>query len=116
MSIDRHGVGPRLSQAVRHGDTIYVAGQVADNPALGVRGQSEEILKKIDAQLKHFESHKTKILSATVYLADMTTGYDEMNVAWEAWVEPGHAPARATVQAKLARPTYLVEIAVIAAV
>ncbi len=111
MSIARYEIGPRLSQAVRHGDTIYVAGQVAEGPT--VKAQTEAILKKIDAALKHFGSHKAKILAATVYLADMAT-YDEMNAAWDAWVEAGSTPARATVQTKLARPQYLVEIAAIA--
>jgi enamine deaminase RidA (YjgF/YER057c/UK114 family) len=111
MSIDRYEVGPRLSQAVKHGDTIYVAGQVAEGAS--VKAQTEAILKKIDAALKHFGSHKSKLLSATVYLTDMA-GYDEMNAAWDAWVEKGTAPARATVQTKLARPQFLVEIAGIA--
>jgi enamine deaminase RidA (YjgF/YER057c/UK114 family) len=111
MSIDRYEVGPRLSQAVKHGDTIYIAGQVAEGAS--VKAQTEAILKKIDAALKHFGSQKSKLLSATVYLADMAT-YDEMNAAWDAWVEKGTAPARATVQTKLARPQFLVEIAGIA--
>ncbi len=114
MSITRHDVGPRLSQAVRHGDTIYLAGQVDDSSPT-VKGQTEQVLKKIDGLLKHFGSHKSKILAATVYLPDMAT-FDEMNAAWDAWVERGDTPARATVQTKLARPQYLVEIAAIAAV
>ncbi len=114
MTIVRHGVGPRLSQAVRHGDTIYLAGQVADDPSVGTKGQTEQILRKIDALLAHFGSHKAKILSATVWLANMGS-YDEMNAAWDAWVEAGHAPARATVESRLARPGFLVEIAAIAA-
>jgi enamine deaminase RidA (YjgF/YER057c/UK114 family) len=114
VSIERHGVGARLSQGVKHGDTIYVAGQVADDPAAPVKGQTEQILKKIDAVLAHFGSHKSKLLSATVYLANMGS-YDDMNAAWDAWVEKGQAPARATVETKLARPQYLVEIAAIAA-
>ncbi len=111
MAIERYEVGPRLSQAVKHGDTIYIAGQVAEGAS--VKAQTEAILKKVDSALKHFGSHKSKLLSATVYLADMTT-YDEMNAAWDAWVEKGTAPARATVQTKLARPQFLVEIAGIA--
>lgn len=111
MSIVRYEVGARLSQAVKHGDTIYLAGQVAEGSS--VKAQTEAILKKIDGALAHFGSHKSKLLSATVYLADMAT-YDDMNAAWDAWVEKGHAPARATVQTKLARPAFLVEIAGIA--
>ena len=111
MSIARYEVGPRLSQAVKHGDTIYIAGQVADGPS--VKAQTEAILKKIEAALAHFGSHKSKLVSATVYLADMAT-FEEMNAAWDAWVEKGQTPARATVQTKLARPQYLVEVAGIA--
>jgi enamine deaminase RidA (YjgF/YER057c/UK114 family) len=115
MSIARYQVGPRLSGAVKHGDTIYVAGQVADDASAGVRGQTEQILRKIDAALAHFGSDKARILSATVFLANMGS-YDEMNAAWDAWVAPGAAPARATVETRLARPGFLVEIMAIAAV
>lgn len=114
MSIARHNVGPRLSQAVMHNGTIYLAGQVADDPSGGVKGQTEQILRKIDGLLAHFGSHKSKLLSATIWIANMGT-FDEMNAAWDAWVEPGHSPARATVESRLARPGYLVEIMVIAA-
>jgi enamine deaminase RidA (YjgF/YER057c/UK114 family) len=112
MSIARYEIGARLSQAVKHGDTIYLAGQVAEGPS--VKAQTEAILKKIDAALKHFGSDKTKLLSATVYIADMGT-FAEMNAAWDAWAPAGHTPARATVETKLASPKYLVEIAGIAA-
>lgn len=113
MSITRHKVGPRLSQAVVHGDTVYVAGQVADDPSAPVKGQTEQILRKIDALLAAAGSDKSKLLSATVWVANMGS-YDEMNAAWDAWVDPANTPARATVEARLARPQYLVEIAVIA--
>jgi len=114
VSIDRHGVGPRLSQGVKHGDTIYIAGQVADDPSAGAKGQTEQILRKIDAVLAHFGSNKSKLLSATVYVASMGL-YDEMNAAWDAWVDKANTPARATVETRLARPQFLVEIAAIAA-
>jgi enamine deaminase RidA (YjgF/YER057c/UK114 family) len=114
MSIKRHQVGPRMSQAVVHGDTVYLAGQVAgDEPT--TKGQTETILKKIDALLAAAGTSKAKLLSATVFLADMKT-YDQMNAAWDAWVDPVNTPARATVEAKLAQQKYLVEIAVIAAI
>jgi enamine deaminase RidA (YjgF/YER057c/UK114 family) len=113
MSIERYQVGPRLSQAVKHGNTIYVAGQVADDTSAGAKGQTEQILRKIDAALKHFGSDKSKLLSATVYLASMSS-FDEMNAAWEAWVDKANTPARATVETRLARPAYVVEIAAIA--
>jgi enamine deaminase RidA (YjgF/YER057c/UK114 family) len=114
MSITRHNVGPRMSQAVVHGDTVYLAGQVASDPSSGVKAQTEQVLKKIEALLASVGSSKSKLLSATVWLANMGT-YDEMNAAWDAWVDPADTPARATVEARLASPKYLVEIAVIAA-
>jgi enamine deaminase RidA (YjgF/YER057c/UK114 family) len=114
MSIQRFGVGARLSQAVKHGETIYVAGTVADVPSAGVKEQTAQILKKIDAALAHFKSDKTKILSTTVWVANMAS-YDAMNQAWDAWVPAGHTPARATVETRLARPEFLVEIACVAA-
>ena len=115
MTITRLQAGPRMSQAVIHGATIYLAGQVADQAkGRSVGEQTREILAKIDALLAEGGSDKAGILSATVYLADIAT-FAEMNAAWDAWVSPGHAPARATVEAKLAAPAYTVEIACIAA-
>ena len=114
MTIKRLNPGPRLSQAVVHGETVYVAGQVSAEPAASANGQTEQILKKIDALLAAAGSHKSKLLSATVYVASMAY-YDEMNAAWETWVDPANPPARATVEARLASPKYLVEIVVVAA-
>lgn len=115
MSIQRIGVGPRMSAAVVHGDTIYLAGQVADKAAGGsVAEQTKEILGIIDALLAQAGSDKTNILSATIYLPDIAT-FAEMNSVWDGWVAKGHTPARATVEAKLAAPKYTVEIACIAA-
>jgi enamine deaminase RidA (YjgF/YER057c/UK114 family) len=113
-TIQRIDVGPRMSQAVVHGDTVYLAGQVAKQPAGDVTGQTRAILAEIDRLLAAAGSARNKILSATIYLADMKT-FADMNRAWDAWVAPGSTPARATVEAKLAGPEYLVEIAVIAA-
>jgi enamine deaminase RidA (YjgF/YER057c/UK114 family) len=114
MTIARQNVGPRMSQAVVHADTVYLAGQVASDPSMGVKAQTEQVLKKIDGLLASVGSNKSKLLSATVWLANMGT-YDEMNAAWDAWVDPANTPARATVEARLASPKYLVEIAIIAA-
>ncbi len=115
MSIQRLHAGPRMSQAVVHGDTVYLAGQVADQAKGGSVGeQTREILAAVDRLLAEAGSDKTKILSATIYLADIAT-FPEMNAVWDAWVPAGHAPARATVEAKLAAPAYTVEIACIAA-
>jgi enamine deaminase RidA (YjgF/YER057c/UK114 family) len=112
--IERLQPGPRMSQAVIHGNTVYLAGQVADDTSADVTGQTRQILAAIDRLLAAAGSDRTKILSATVYLADIGT-FAEMNAAWDAWVPPGHTPARATVEARLAAPVYTVEIQVIAA-
>jgi enamine deaminase RidA (YjgF/YER057c/UK114 family) len=104
-----------MSQAVIHGDTIYLAGQVASEAkGKSVGEQTGEILATIDRLLAEAGADRTKILSATIYLADIGT-FAEMNAVWDAWVPAGHAPARATVEAKLAAPAYTVEIACIAA-
>jgi enamine deaminase RidA (YjgF/YER057c/UK114 family) len=113
MAIKRLSPGKRLSGAVVHGDTVYVAGQVATDPTAGVKGQTEQILKKIDDLLAAAGATKANLLSATVWLANMGT-YDEMNAAWDAWVDPNNTPARATLESRLAQPKYLVEIACIA--
>jgi len=115
MSIRRIGVGPRMSQAAVHGDTVYLAGQVAAEAAgKSVTEQTREILASIDKLLAEAGSDKTRLLSATIYLADIAA-FAEMNAVWEAWVAPGATPARATVEAKLAAPGYTVEIVCVAA-
>ncbi len=113
MPVRRINVGPRMSQGVVHGNTVYLAGQVAANPTPSVAEQTKQILAQIDALLKEAGSDKSKLLSATIWLADIRT-FDEMNSMWDSWVAPGHTPARATVEAKLAGAKYLVEIGVIA--
>ncbi|HEV3174623.1 MAG TPA: RidA family protein [Stellaceae bacterium] len=114
MSIKRSKVGARMSQCVVHGDTVYLAGQVADDPNTDVAGQTKQILTKIDGLLAEAGSDKSKLLSATVWLTDIR-GFDEMNKVWDAWVSPGNTPARACVEAKLARSNLLVEIGIVAA-
>ena len=111
MSIKRHQPSKLLSAAVEHGGLVFVAGQVADDLAQGVKGQTEQVLKKIDALLAAAGTNKSKILSANVWLTDIRSR-DEMNAAWTAWVDPANLPARATVEAKLADPRMLVEIMV----
>ena len=113
--IQRLDTGPRMSEAVVHGQTVYLAGQVADDTSLDVNGQTREVLASIDSLLARVGSDKTRILQATVYLADIAT-FAEMNAAWDAWVPQGHPPARATVEAKLAAPEYKVEIVVVASI
>ena len=115
MSITRHNAGPRMSGAVVHDNTVYLAGQVARDGSTTVKGQTEQILRQIDELLAGSGSSKSKLLSATIYLAEIRT-FDEMNAVWDAWVDPKNTPARATVEAKLAGPRYLVEIKVVAAI
>jgi len=112
--IRRIDSGPRMSQAVVHGDKVYVAGQVADDSTVDVTGQTVQVLANIDRLLAAAGSDKTRILSANIYLADIGT-FAQMNAAWDAWVPLGHTPARATVEARLAAPQYKVEIQVVAA-
>ena len=112
--IKRIEVGPRMSQAVVHGQTVYLAGQVANDTSLDVTGQTREVLGEIDRLLALAGTDKTRILGATVYLADIGT-FAQMNAAWDSWAAQGHTPARATVEAKLAAPEYKVEIVVVAA-
>ncbi len=115
MTITRLHAGPRMSQAVIHGETVHLAGQVADEAkGRSVAEQTKEILAAVDRLLQEAGSDKTKILLTTIYLADIAT-FAKMNAVWDAWVPAGHAPARATVEAKLAAPAYTVEIACIAA-
>ena len=114
MTTKRIGVGPRMSQAVIHGDTVYLAGQVAGNPVPSVEKQTRQILAQIDKLLKQAGTSKAKLLKANIWLSDIRT-FDEMNKVWDSWVSQGNTPARATVEARLAGPEYLVEIMVTAA-
>ncbi|MGA0604667.1 RidA family protein [Phenylobacterium sp. VNQ135] len=113
MTIQRIRSGQRMSQAVVHGDTIYLAGQVGA-PGRSVTEQTREILAAIEELLAECGSDKSKILSATIWLADIAD-FGEMNAVWDAWVGGRDAPARATSEARLATPDYKVEIIVIAA-
>lgn len=112
-TITRTGGNHRMSQVVRHDNTLYLAGQVADKVDVGIGGQTEEVLAKIDRLLAAHGSHKERILSCQIYLADMRH-FAEMNAVWDQWVTPGHAPARATLEARLASPARLIEICVVA--
>jgi len=112
--LERLHPGPRMSQAVIHDNTVYLAGQVAADPTQDVAGQTRQILAAIDRLLAEAGTDNTRILSATIYLADIGT-FVQMNSVWDTWVPPGHTPARATVEATLAAPAYKVEIQVIAA-
>lgn len=113
MAIERIGSGPRMSQAVIHGDTVYLAGQVGA-PGQSVTEQTKAVLAQIEDLLAKAGSDKSKILTATIWLADMAD-FAEMNAVWDVWVGGKDAPARATGEAKLATPDYKVEIIIVAA-
>ncbi len=112
--IKRIEAGPRMSQAVVHGNTVYIAGQVATDPTADVSGQTRQILNRIEVLLAAAGTDKSKLLACTIYLADIST-FAAMNYVWDSWVVPGSTPARATVEAALASPEYTVEIVAIAA-
>ena len=111
--ITRLHTGPRMSQAVIHGNMVYLAGQVAAEGA-SVTDQTKGVLDQIDSLLAEAGTSKENILTAQVWLADMAD-FAEMNAVWDAWVPQGHTPARYAGEAKLATPGYLVEIIVTAA-
>jgi enamine deaminase RidA (YjgF/YER057c/UK114 family) len=113
--IKRIDAGPRMSEASIYNGIVYLAGQVPENTSLDIEGQTREVLAAIDALLAQAGSDKTRILRAQIFLADVAD-FAGMNRAWDAWVVPGNAPARATVEAKLAKPEWKVEIVVTAAV
>jgi enamine deaminase RidA (YjgF/YER057c/UK114 family) len=115
MGIKRIETGPRMSQAVIHGDTVYLAGQVAlDKPGASVTEQTRNVLDRIDAFLGQAGSDKSRLLTATIWITDMAD-FAEMNAVWDAWVTQGSTPCRACVESKLASPNFSVEIQVIAA-
>jgi enamine deaminase RidA (YjgF/YER057c/UK114 family) len=114
MNIQRFEVGPRMSQCVVHGDTVYTAGQVAQGArGASVAEQTRDILATIDRLLAEAGTDKSKLLTANIWLTDIKT-FEEMNQVWDAWVVPGNPPARACVESKLAHPDYKVEIMVTA--
>ena len=112
--ITRIQPGARMSEAVIHGDTVYLAGQVGE-PGDDVTAQTKTTLAEIDALLAQAGTDKSKILMATIWLADIAD-FEAMNAVWDAWVDKANQPARATSEARLATPDYLVEIIVTAAV
>jgi enamine deaminase RidA (YjgF/YER057c/UK114 family) len=112
--IVRHDPMGKLSDAVEFGGLVFLAGQVAEDVTQDMKAQTESVLRQIDALLARCGSHKARILSATVYVANMKLK-PEMDEAWLAWVDPHNLPARATVEAKLGSPQTLVEIQCIAA-
>lgn len=114
MTIERMEVGQRMSRIVKHNGTIYLCGQVAADASAGIQEQTQTMLDKVEALLEQAGSDKSHILSATIYIRDMKD-FSAMNEIWDAWVPAGAAPARACVEARMARAELLVEISVVAA-
>ncbi|MFC6671320.1 RidA family protein [Marinobacterium aestuariivivens] len=115
MTITRMETGQRMSRIVIHNDTVYLCGQVAEDASADIAEQTRTMLAKVDRLLEQAGSDREHILSATVYIRDMKD-FAGMNAVWDAWVPEGHAPARACVEARMARPELLVEVSVTAAV
>ena len=113
MEIERQETKQRMSRIVKHNGTIYLCGQVCADATQGIEEQTQTMLDKVDGLLLHAGSTREHMLSATVYLRDMKD-FAAMNAVWDAWVPEGHAPARACVEARMARAELLVEISVIA--
>jgi enamine deaminase RidA (YjgF/YER057c/UK114 family) len=114
MDIKRLYVGKTLSEAAIHHGTVYLAGQIAEDTAQDITGQTREVLGHIDRLLAEAGSDKTCILMCQIFIADIKD-FAAMNAVWNDWVPAGHTPPRATVQAKLARPELLVEMVITAA-
>lgn len=114
-AVTRIDPGPRLSEASILGDRIHCSGMIPEDTSTDIRDQVRQVLREIDALLARGGSDKTRILSAVIWLADIRD-FAAMNEVWDAWVVPGQAPARATVEARLADPTMKAEIMVVAAI
>lgn len=114
MAIRRLHVGPRMSEAVINGGIVYLAGQIAEDASQDIDGQTRQVLAAIDALLAEAGTDKTRLLTAQIFLADMAD-FAAMNAVWDVWVPTGQTPARATMQAKLAKPEWKIEIVVTAA-
>ena len=117
MAIARYGTVsapglPLISKAVAYGGIVSLCG-VTPDPVGDITAQTRQVLERIDRLLAAAGTDKSKLLTANIWLADMST-FNEMNAVWDGWVSPGNTPARATVEAKLAAPGYMVEIMVTA--
>ena len=113
--LQRFDVGPRMCEMTVHNGVAYLAGQVASDASLDAHGQTADVLGQVDALLARAGTTKSRILMAQIFLADLAD-FPAMNAAWDAWVVPGNTPPRATVEARLAKPGWKVEIVVKAAV
>mgnify|MGYP002878171537 FL=1 len=114
-TITRIDCGPRMSEAVTLGNRIYCSGMIPEDTSADITGQVQQALAEIDSLLAKGGSEKSKILTATIWLSDIAD-FAAMNKVWDAWVVPGHTPARATVEARLSDPDMKVEIMVVAAI
>jgi len=114
MDIKRLHIGKTLSEIAIHNGTVYLAGQISENGARDIEGQTREILGHIDRLLAEASSDKTRILMCQIFIADVKD-FAGMNAVWNEWVAEGHSPPRATIEAKLAKPEWLVEMVVTAA-
>ncbi|MGF1905675.1 RidA family protein [Aliivibrio salmonicida] len=112
--IERQETKQRMSRIVKHNGTIYLCGQVCADATQGITEQTQTMLDKVDLLLTQSGSSREHMLSATIYIKNMAD-FAEMNAVWDAWVPEGHAPARACVEASMARDALLVEISVVAA-
>ncbi len=114
MMIERLETGQRMSRIVKHNGTIFLCGQVCKDATQGIKEQTSSMLEKVEDLLEQAGSDKEHILSATIYIKNMQY-FGEMNEVWDNWVPAGHAPARACVEASMARDVLLVEISIVAA-
>jgi enamine deaminase RidA (YjgF/YER057c/UK114 family) len=114
MTIIRQETKTRMSRIVKHNGVIYLCGQVCKDANQGIEEQTSSMLDKVDELLEQAGSDKEHILSATIYIKDMND-FSQMNKVWDNWIPEGYAPARACVEASMARDVLLVEISVIAA-
>lgn len=115
MTISRKNTAARMSQVVVHNNTAYLSGQVPADVSQGMAEQTRSMLAKVDALLADVGSDREHLLSAIIYVKDMSL-FGEMNEVWDNWLPTGHAPARACVEANMANPGYLVEVSIVAAI
>ena len=114
--IKRIETSARYSRVVMHNGIAYVGGQTAGDLGKDIRGQTEDVLAKIDKYLALAGTDRSRILSAQIWLKDIARDFASMNAVWDAWTDPSASPARATAQCEMASPDILVEIIVVAAV
>ncbi|MBK6468202.1 MAG: RidA family protein [Rhodobacter sp.] len=113
MTATHHRPGPRMSEAVRVGEIVFLAGQIPEDLAAGIKVQTRQVLDAIDKVMADLGGSKSDVVSVQVWLADMAD-FQGMNAVWDAWVDPGTPPARATCGVALARPGMRVEMVAVA--